>query len=321
MDPELLIAALALPWVLLALFAAFSDALVGFVDEWLLSSLDEGAEKETLDPPGKLILISGFFGIVTASLIALVALFQPEILNVSSKSLGLAVLAGCIEVLWLIPYFHAIHRSGALNATPLLQTVPIFAGIIGILLYGEQPGWIEIAGILLLIGGGLALNYVPQTRRFDLKTVLLMLSASLIIALGLFVFKDAAISGTVPAAILGNGIGMFLVSLAIWFVYRPYRLQFNQFVSTLRFRTLAVQGSNEALYTMSAVAGQYAVVLGPSVMVVSAFNAFHPLFTLLIAGGLSLCGVQVYKERLAGRGLLTKSLGVILITSGALLVI
>lgn len=321
MDLDILTITVLSPWVLLALFAAFTDALVGFIDEWLLTSLDETDDNSKLDPPGKLILISGFFGIITAVIVYIASAYWHTPVDLWSKSIQLAFIAGILEVAWLIPYFHAIHRSGALDATPVLQSVPIFSAVYAFVLFGDIPTGIQVAGTLLVIAGAIALNYSKEFKKINFHTLSLMMLSSGIITVGLFVFKDAALEGTTLSAIFGNGLGMFFASLAIWISYKPYRVQFNQFVSTLKAKTLLAQTGNEGLYTLSAIAGQYALVLGPSVMIVSAFNAFHPFFTLLIASILSIFGVKAYQKRLNKTDIFYKIIGIISIILGAILLL
>src|SRR6056297_4063174 len=120
-DVFILISVLLAPWLLFALFAAFGDACVGFVDEWLLDTLEKDDELEGVaNAPGKLLLISGFFGFFVAMGAWVVAYLLPTVqTSFSTSALDLAILAGIIEVLWLIPYFYALHQGGAINTTPL----------------------------------------------------------------------------------------------------------------------------------------------------------------------------------------------------------
>jgi hypothetical protein len=114
---------------------------------------------------------------------------------------------------------------------------------------------------------------------------------------------------------------MGITSLIIWLIHPIYRQQFNSFIANFDRRVLVGQFANESLYSLSAISGQMAVVLGPSVMVVSAFNAFHPIFTFIIGWVLAKCGSTKHTETLKPTELTSKIVGVLLIALGAVLIV
>lgn len=322
-EQNLILVLLSTTWILLALFAAFGDALVGYIDEWLLVKLRSDSDDHNSDAPGKLILISGFFGFITAigALIASLIFFDQFTLSVSSYSFFLAFTAGVLEVIWMIPYFHALERGGALNATPLFQTIPIFSLIFGLLFFAEIPTTMHIAATLIIILGAVLLNYTPAIRKIDLFTLSLMLFASAVISIGFFVFKDSALAGNFVATLFGHGIGMGIFSGLIWILWPPYRRQFNRFINSLNIKILSAQLGNESLYAISTAASQLAIVLGPSVMIVTAFNAFHPIFTLLIGIILMAVGSKSHTLDFSGTQKYLKPIAILLIAIGTTLIV
>jgi len=320
-EVAILTSMLLAPWLLFALFAAFGDACVGFIDEWLLTKLSNDQEG-VASAPGKLLLISGFFGLLVAlGALLLTYLISDLAIIFSTKALELAILAGIIEVFWLIPYFYALNHGGAINTTPLFQSIPIFALIIGILFFNEIPTTIGLFATGVILSGAFILNYSNEFRRVNFKSIILMLTASALIALGLFVFKAAEAESNFITAIIGNGMGMGITSLFIWLVHPIYRQQFNSFIAKFDRKVLAGQFANESLYSLSALSGQMAVVLGPSVMVVSAFNAFHPIFTFVIGWILAKFGSAKHTESLKPTELRSKVFGIVLIALGAVLIV
>jgi drug/metabolite transporter (DMT)-like permease len=318
---EALVLLFTVPWFLLALLAAFTDASVGFVDEWLLRTLG-AAKGSAVDAPGRLVLFSGFFGVVISMIAVLLSLTLGDeySLSVPIESFISAFGAGILEVCWLIPYFYALNRGGALNSTPLFQTIPIFSLMFGLLLFNEVPTAVHILATIMIIGGAFVLNYEPRTCRFDTAAIGLMLLSSAIISLSYFLFKDATESGNFVASLFGNGLGMAFLSATIWIAWKPYRDQFNDFIRTLNCRVFAVQFSNEGLASLGTIATQLAIVLGPSVMVVSALNAFQPIFTLLIAKTLSWLGSRQHTEQLTGSAIF-KTFAIALIAAGTVLIV
>ena len=317
----LLLLLTATPWVIFSLLSTLGDAGVGYVDEYLLKEIKKTGDTNT-DAPGRLLLLSGFFGFVVLSITAVVSLFlgAEYSIFVTLESFLLSISAGFLEVLWLIPYFYALQRGGALNTTPLFQTVPIFSLIFGLILFSEVPVPLHILATFLIIAGAALLNYSPVSRKLDVISILLMLASSATISMGYFIFKDATESGNFVASVFGNGLGMALCSTLIWMFWKPYRQQFNQFIQSFTWKIFTLQFSNESLYAVSAVLGQLAIVLGPSVMIVSAFSAFHPLFTLLIGLCITKFGVDEASNSLSGPRLIAKTVAIILISTGTFVI-
>lgn len=310
-----------LPWVIFSLLSTISDVCVGYLDEFLLRKLGANDEAITIDAPGQLILISGLFGLVVSLGAFLLVTVSPHFhfaLSVESFLNGFG--AGVLEALWLIPYFYALDKGNALQATPLFQTVPIFSLIFGLLFFGEVPATIYIIATLFIMTGAFLLNYSPAMHRLNYPTLVLMLLASSIISMGYFLFKDAAEIGNFISALFSNGLGMGTLSIAIWVLWRPYREQFFERIRTFDLKIIILQTANEGLYAISAIFNQLAIVLGPTVMVVSAMNAFHPVFTLCIGAGLARFGLPQYSNDFAGVGKHMKIAAIIAIAIGTVLI-
>jgi uncharacterized membrane protein len=257
-----------------------------------------------------LVMISGLFGFVISAVFAAysVAIDGGTSLRLEASYIGQALCAGMLEVVWLIPYFHGMQRSGTINAAPLFQTIPIFSLILGLVFFAEMPASIHLVGSLLIVAGALLLNT-------DL-TIAQMLLASCIIALIYFLFKDVVLGGNFVAAAFWSGCGMLVMTGLIWLVTPAYREQFADFLRTARHKEIGVQFGNEALNSASVLASQFAVAKGPSVMLVTSFNAFHPIFTLAIGWCLAKAGSRKHFQALEGRKLTQKSAAIALIAAG-----
>ncbi len=316
------------PWVLLSLGAAFGYAIVGFIDERFLSLHSEAAKGEG-DGEGKksgviakLVIISGLFGLALSAFFAGVAIETSgiEMLFVNRESVLFAMLSGALEVFWLVPYFVAMRRAGAIDATPLFQTVPVFAFLIGLTpFFNEVPTTLHIIGSAVLVLGSFILNMDFKRFRVDLVTILLMFLSSTIIALEYFLFKEATATGNFISSVFWSGIGMFLFAATIWTVWAPYRRQFSTFLRSNKKGVIFLQLGSESINAASMVASQQAITIGPSVMLVSAFNAFHPVFTMLIGMTLALFGSKTHRESLSGK-LKQKLIAILLLAIGTVIV-
>ncbi len=315
-----LFAFFTLPWVLFSLAGTLADVFVGYIDEWLLQKFRSDGQDEGIDAPGQLILVSGLFGLVTSLIAACLVLFTSYTFDLSTESFLFAFGAGVLEVLWLIPYYYAINRSGALDATPLLQSIPIFSLIFGLVIFNEVPTLVHIVASFIILSGAFLLNYSPDLRKLEHKTVMLMLLSSSIISFGFFLFKDAALGANFVTALFGNGLGMGFLSILIWVSWKPYRDHFVQQIKTLDPKIIGLQTANEGLYALGAFFNQLAVVIGPSVMVVSAMNAFHPIFTLIAGMVAARFGFGNYEQAFSGVGKYTKTIAIAAIAAGTALI-
>lgn len=309
-----------LPWVLFSLASTLADVFVGYIDEWLLEKFNTESETEGIDAPGQLILISGLFGLVISAVVFVSVTLTTLEFNFTEASFISAFGAGVLEVLWLIPYFYAINRSGALDATPLLQSIPIFSLIFGLAFFNEIPTYIHIIASLIILSGAFLLNYSPDLRKLEHKTIALMLLSSSIISFGYFLFKDAAFGGNFVTALFGNGLGMGFLSILIWIIWKPYRDHFIQQLRTFNPKIIALQTANEGLYALGSLCNQFALVIGPSVMVVSAMNAFHPVFTLIVGMIAARFGFSNYEQTFTGIGKYTKTIAIVTIAVGTVMI-
>lgn len=309
---------LTLPWVIFALISILCDVGVGYIDEHLLGKLDQNRRKP-VDAPKQLLLISGLFGLVVSAIAFVVTVLTPLTLNLSFTSFMYAFSAGVLEVLWLIPYFYALHRAGALNATPLFQSIPIFSLLFGLLFFSEIPNGLDIVAAGFILTGGFLLNYSPELKRLDGRTVFLMLVSSSIISLGYFLFKDASNASNFITAVFGNGLGMGALSICIWVIWGPYRKQFINEIRSLNKKIIYIQAGNESLYAFSSLMNQLAIILGPTVMLVSSLGALHPFFTLILGGILVKLGFINYRN--TGQAWTVKLIAIATITVGAFLIV
>ncbi len=296
------------PWALLMLIASLLYAIMNHLDEYLLKRLSVGT----------LTIVSGLFGFLTALVFGIYSIVVND--PTSSLLVGKSLVAqafgvGALEIVWLVPYLYAINRSGALEAAPLFQSIPVIALGLG-LAYGEVPPMIHIIGSFAIIVGGFVLNLMPGTWKLNWLTILLMLFASSVIALIYFVFRNAALDGNFVATAFWSGLGSGCSSLLIFCFWTPYRKQFLSFCSSTNKNGLLYQCINEVLNITSLLLSQRAMMLGPSVMAVSALAAYQPVFILLVGWILTKLGLSAHAEKLRGIELLKRVLAIVCIAIG-----
>ncbi len=306
-------------WFWMVVSASAMFAAGNYIDELLLGEYEQ--------PVGTLVIISGLFGLVlTLGFASAAFLFQTTILIGNTLVLQ-AIGVGVLEALWVIPYLYATKRRGAVVAGPLFQMIPVVSGGLEYLL-GSVPTMLHVLGSILIVGGGIILSVEEEEgengetiSRIDWITVGLMSLSVFLVALIYVLFRDAAEEASYTAVGFWSGIGMFLTSLTIWLVCKPYRQDFNEFCRHTNGKALSVQLFNEFLDAGGAYLNHLANLIGPSVMVVSAFNAAQPVFIGLFGLGLGLLGINGFT---ASRGSLKVWLliatSITLIAAGTVLV-
>jgi uncharacterized membrane protein len=272
-----------------------------------------------------LVLISGFFGIIVAVAFGLMAFLAPTgiaTLAISSKLQLQSIVVGMLEIVWLIPYLKAVNHAGAVKAAPLFQVIPVISLVLGLTFFGEVPPVIQIIGAGIIIAGGILLDLtnVEGSWCVDKKTIRLMLLASTIIAGTTFVFKDTAHEGNFIATAFYTGIGEAIMSCFIFLVYTPYRKQFLVYCKEADKAGLMVQLTNETIDAMAVMTSFKAVTLGPSVMAVTAMNAWQPVFILIIGWILAKRGSKAHVALLEANKLKQTAWAIGLLAVGTVLI-
>lgn len=201
-------------WVWFALVAALGYAGVGFIDEYLL---DETSDSESVDGVGNLVLISGFFGLVIALLTAVYAYIVDggQSLMIAPLIRWQAVVAGSLEVVWLIPYLYAVNRSGAMNVAPIFQAIPIFTLLIGGMFFSEIPKTLHVAGSFTIVIGTFILNSGSLMGGIRGRTLVKMITGVVLLSGALFgppLMLLASVNLTV--AVGAVGVAMLMIFAA-----------------------------------------------------------------------------------------------------------
>lgn len=303
------------PWVWLILVASVLYAAGNYLDELLLSKYEQEV--------GTLVLISTLFGTVIALVFFILAYWLDISIFLDQPIIIQALFVGVLEALWVIPYLYATERSGAIVAGPLFQAVPVFAlGFESIL--GEIPPTMQIIGALIIVVGGILISIEKDedeegnvSNKINWLTILMMSISAVLVAMIYVLFRDASVATNFIAVGFWTGTGTFLTGLVIYSVWTPYREQFNTFCKGANYKAVGVQMFNEVLDAGGVYMTNLANTLGPSVMVVTAFNATQPIAVGIIGFLLSYFGVvSISSDTTKKSGWFLMSFGILIIAIG-----
>lgn len=318
-------------WIVLVLLAQFTWALGNFLDHYLL--VRYRPQVESTSSVGTLVMVSAGFTAVTGTLIGLTSLTlfhlgvaESNPLDIASSERLTAMSVGVLEILWLIPYMHALDESDETLAPPLFQTVPVFGLILGFLFFDEIPPAMHIVAGACILAGSIVLNtnwWGPRTNvraTVNVRVIALMMLASFIIALAAFLFKGTALEENYWGTAFWMSIGGLLTGCGMWLLIPSYRRDFNRFVGGRDRKGLALNLVNELTDAAAVLAFYGAVILGPSTALVQATVAYQPIFILVIGLVAARLGSTFHAERLSGLALMQRGLGILVIVLGSVLI-
>jgi multidrug transporter EmrE-like cation transporter len=249
-----------------------------------------------------------------------------EPLHLGPRERLVAMSVGVLEILWLIPYMHALDASDETLAPPIFQTVPIFGLALGYLFFDEMPSTMQIVAGAIILAGAVVLNANLRSLgagsrvRVNARVILLMLLASFVIALAAFLFKGTALEENYWGTAFWMSLGGFLTGCGLLAVLPSYRRDLRTFIMRRDRKGLMLNGVNEVTDTIAILVFYAAIMLGPSTAVVQATVAYQPVFLIIIGMMAARMGSDFHSTRLTGRGLAQRAIGITVIVVGSVLI-
>jgi drug/metabolite transporter (DMT)-like permease len=299
-------------WFLIALCAPFLLACANHNDKLLLSRyLDDRAI-------GSIVVFSSLLSGVA---IPVILLFQPEAREIGLAAGSALVMTGMSSVLATVLYLYALDLDEASFVTPLSQTAPVFAYVLGFFILDETITPAQGLGSLVIISGALLLSFELGRRgiRFKRKVVALMLGASVLSATNGVIFKLIALDEGFWASLFWGFVGQVTGGFALFCCVGSYRSDFLGLFKQQKFLGIGLIALSRTLFGVSEAITLYATLLAP-VALVLVVGSFQPLFVLVLGILLTLFLPGLVKESLGRTKLLQKGAGVGLILIGGYLI-
>jgi len=264
-----------------------------------------------------LMVFTAFLGVAA---LPVLWLFEPKVLALSWLATIVMTVSGILYMGAMLFYLRAIQSEEASVVAPLFQANTLFTFILGLLLLHELPRWPQLLGAGLVVGGalGLSLDRNLHLGRFKPRLVLLMLSATFVLALSSVVFKFFAVHDEFWSTNLLDLVGEGLFGTAILAVPR-YRRQFVHLFRRNPGAVIGVNAANELINLGGGLGVRYASLLAP-VGLVSAISATSTFFVFLFGILLTLFFPRLGREDLSARNVIQKAAGGLLIMAGVVLI-
>lgn len=264
-----------------------------------------------------LMVFTAFIGVVA---LPVIWLFVPGVVSLPWLPTIVMMVSGVLYMGAMLFYLRAIQTEEASVVAPLFQANTLFTFALGLLLLHELPHWAQLVGAGLVVLGAvvLSLNTDLHFGRFKPRLVLLMLSATFVLALSSVVFKFFAVHDEFWATTFWTFVGEGLFGTAILMV-PAYRQQFVRLFRRNPGAVIGVNAANELINLGGGLGVRYASLLAP-VGVVSAISATSTFFVFLFGILLTLFVPQLGREELSVRNIAQKAAGGLLIMAGVVMI-
>jgi drug/metabolite transporter (DMT)-like permease len=264
-----------------------------------------------------LMVFTAFLGVVA---LPVLWLFEPKVLALSWLATVVMMVSGILYMGAMLFYLRAIQTEEASVVAPLFQANTLFTFVLGLLLLHELPHWLQLLGAGLVVMGamGLSLDKNLHFGRFKPRLVILMASATFVLALSSVVFKFFAVHGEFWSTTFWTFVGEGLFGTAI-LVVPGYRRQFVQLFRRNPGAVIGVNAANELINLGGGLGVRYASLLAP-VGLVSAISATSTFFVFLFGILLTLFFPRLGREDLSARNVAQKAAGGLLIMAGVALI-
>jgi len=274
-------------WLLLTLVSPTLNALVNFIDKYMLERVMKGRGI------GSLTIISSLMGLPIALLILLV---NPQVFTISLGHALLIVLNGLFYILWVLPYLYALDKDEASIVMPLFQLASVMSFILAYIFLGETLTITQMLGCVLVLAGGVGISLEKVEGKVKVKTAVLglVLLSCFFIAVSGVIFKYIALEETFWVTSFWETIGIFLSTIPL-FAVKSYRTQFAKVIKSNGPKVLLITTGSELLVA----AGRLALnLLVPISLVYFVDSGFSPFFVLVYGIVLTRLFPRFVKEKI-----------------------
>jgi drug/metabolite transporter (DMT)-like permease len=298
-------------WLLFAFSGPLLWAASTHIDKFLVDKYFQHSDTAVL------MVFTAFLGVAA---LPVLWLLEPRVLALPWLATGVMTASGVLYMGAMLFYLRAIQTEEASVVAPLFQANTLFTFALGLLFLHELPHWPQLLGAGLVVTGALGLSLDKKLKfgSFKPQLVMLMLTATFVLALSSVVFKFFAIHDEFWSTTFWTFVGEGLFGTAILAVPR-YRDQFVRLFKRNPGAVIGVNAANELINLGGGLGVRYASLLAP-VGLVSAISATTTFFVFLFGILLTLFFPRLGREDLSARNVYQKAIGGLLIMAGVVLI-
>lgn len=289
-------------WVFLALLSPFLSALANIADKFLLG--------KRMVNCFALLPVAGFFALLFGVGSWLFVSFEGVPISKLAIAFGLGIVGSFLYML----YYFVLSSEEVSRVISIWYVQPVFVLLLAFVFLGESVSFFKVGGVLLCVIGAVALGVdrLPSGFAFRKGFWWLMLNC-------------------VISALVSVGLKFSLEGVGYWQIFSAQSfglfvgLSSTIFMPSVRrhlghvLKNVHILGVSEVLAFNAKLVLLAAFALAP-VSLVSALSSVQPLFVLGLSLFLSLFVPSILKEEWSRDVLLKKSLSVVIIVVGAVII-
>lgn len=291
-------------WIILSISASLCWAVVNIVDKFILNKW----VKNPIIP----VMILGIIGFLASGLVYLIRGFA----YLSGLNILLALIAGIFYLLMAIFYFKALKIEEVSRIVPLFYFSPLFILLFANLFLNEAFTLLKYLGIFLLVIGAILISFKNVLQLRPSKGFWFMILSTLSISISAVLTKyllNIVDWWTVFAYIR---IGAFIALIPILYLYSSEIIDITK---KYGIKVVSLISASESLNLVGVVLLTIATVIG-YVSLVSALTSVQAFFVLLISVILGIFNPKILKEEINKSIILQKSIAIILMFTGVVLI-
>jgi transporter family protein len=298
-------------WFLLALIGPLLWAIVNHIDKYLLSNQFEG--KST----GSLMIFST---LIAAVVLPVIYIVEPSIFGISTKNVLLLIVVGILSALAVWMYLVALDEDEVSIIVPLFQTIPLFGALFAFLFLGETLSLQQWLGCLTIIAGSMIITLEvdeEQKIRLKKKVLFFMLGSAAVFGFYETLFKVAAIDENFWVSSFWEHVGLLMVGIVLILIPK-FRRDFLSLVTKNAKSIFSLNIGSEVMTIAGNIVTNYALMLAP-VALVLAVSGTQPFLVLIMGVVLTSFFPKLGKEKLTKKHMLHKTVAIVIIFIGALM--
>jgi uncharacterized membrane protein len=301
-------------WYALALVIPMLWALTYHIDKVAMTRYGAGVSYMHI------AILSGINSFVP--LLILLPLHWTKLETVSIVSLTSGLLAGAAYFLGLYFYYAGLGREEVTRVAPLYALSPVLGVILGVFLLNETFTTQQIAGVMLIVFGGLLIDTRRVKNAFTVnwRAAALIIASGISFLMGSIGFKYSADSNDFWATLILFFLGALTVS-TLTGLLPAHRNGLKKLYNSKKRRifVLIMLGSS-CIGVTGRILHNYSILLVP-IAFVQAVEQLEAVFVLIIAVIISRLFKNLEPDNLTKKVLIQKVLSVLVITAGSLLII
>lgn len=291
-------------WILFSILAALTWAVVNTIDKYILT--------KWVEKPIVPVMILGVIGLIASIVVYFINGFS----ELSYINILMAFVAGVFYILMILFYFKAVKIEEISRVIPLFYLTPLFILILASIFLGEFFMPVKYLGIILLIIGAFLISTHKITKISLGKAFWLMIISCLFLSGNYVITKYLLKFADFWTIFSWTRIGIFIALIPVYFISYPDLLST---VNEHGKKVVVVISISQILNVIGVLFITIAASYG-YITLVNALSSVQPLFVLLFAVLLSIFYPGIIKEEIGKTTLLLKSIAIILMFAGAILI-